>query len=184
MSRIGKQEILIPAGVKVTQNGNTVTVLGPKGTLSRVFRDDITIIVTDPAKDGASKNVKLDIKRNDKFSQSLWGTYASHIKNMIKGVQEPYQKKLILEGVGFKSEVKGKELHFALGFSHPVVVAIPEGIIATTEKNNITITGIDKELVGNFTAAIRALKKPEPYKGKGMRYHDEVIRRKQGKKTV
>ncbi|MEK7190150.1 MAG: 50S ribosomal protein L6 [Patescibacteria group bacterium] len=191
MSRIGKQEILIPAGVKVTQNGNTVTVLGPKGTLSRVFRDDITIIVTDPAKDGASKNVKLDIKRNDKFSQSLWGTYASHIKNMIKGVQEPYQKKLILEGVGFKSEVKpapsgggGKELHFALGFSHPVVVAIPEGIIATAEKNNITITGIDKELVGNFTAAIRALKKPEPYKGKGMRYENEVIRRKQGKKTV
>ncbi len=177
MSRIGKQEILIPAGVKITQSGGTVTVAGPKGTLSKVFRDDITIKVSDKA-------VNLDIKRNDKFSQSLWGTYASHIKNMIAGVQNPYQKKLILEGVGYKSEVKGKTFNFALGFSHPVVVEIPEGITATADKNNITITGIDKELVGNFTASIRALKKPEPYKGKGMRYDTEVIRRKQGKKTV
>ncbi len=177
MSRIGKQEILIPAGVKVTQGGNNVTVAGPKGTLSRVFKDDVAITVSATA-------VTLNIKRNDKFSQSLWGTYASHIKNMIKGVEIPYQKKLILEGVGFKSEVKGKQFHFALGFSHPVVVPIPEGITATADKNNITISGIDKELVGNFTAAIRALKKPEPYKGKGMRYDTEVIRRKQGKKTV
>ncbi|KKS04812.1 MAG: 50S ribosomal protein L6 [Candidatus Nomurabacteria bacterium GW2011_GWC2_41_8] len=177
MSRIGKQEILIPAGVKVRNDGGIFTVTGPKGTLNRIFRDDITIAVAD-------KSVILNIKRNDKFSQSLWGTYASHIKNMIKGVETPYQKKLILEGVGFKSEVKGKELHFALGFSHPVIVPIPEGITATAEKNNITVSGIDKELVGNFTAAIRALKKPEPYKGKGMRYENEVIRRKQGKKTV
>jgi len=183
MSRIGKQEILIPAGVKVVQNGNTLTVTGPKGALSKVFRDDITIAITD-------KTVNLNIKRNDKFSQSLWGTYASHIKNMIAGVQTPYSKKLILEGVGFKSEVKparaggGKEFNFALGFSHPVIVKIPEGITATADKNIITIVGIDKELVGSFTAAIRALKKPEPYKGKGMRYEGEVIRRKQGKKTV
>lgn len=177
MSRIGKQEILIPAGIKITNNDGVFTVAGPKGTLSKIFRDDITITVTD-------KVINLNIKRNDKFSKSLWGTYASHIKNMIEGVEKPYQKKLILEGVGFKSEVKGKEIHFALGFSHPVVVPIPEGITVTAEKNNITITGIDKELVGNFTAGIRALKKPEPYKGKGMRYEDEVIRRKQGKKTV
>jgi large subunit ribosomal protein L6 len=177
MSRIGKQEINIPVGVKVIKNGDTVTVTGSKGTISKIFRDDITIALTD-------KTINLNIKRNDKFSQSLWGTYASHIKNMIKGVETPYQKKLILEGVGFKSEIKGKEFHFALGFSHPVVVSIPEGITATAEKNNITITGIDKELVGSFTAAVRALKKPEPYKGKGMRYEGEVIRRKQGKKTV
>ena len=177
MSRIGKQEILIPAGVKVTQSGGVVTVAGPKGTLNKVFRDDVIIIIAD-------KTINLTIKRNDKFSKSLWGTYASHLLNMIEGVQTPYVKKLILEGVGFKSEVKGKEFVFALGFSHPVVVGIPEGITATAEKNNITITGIDKELVGSFTAAIRALKKPEPYKGKGMRYEDEVIRRKQGKKTA
>ena len=177
MSRIGKQEILIPQGVTVSQNGDTLTVAGPSGTLTRNFRDDITIAIKD-------KVMNLNIKRNDKFSKSLWGTYASHIKNMIEGVIKPYQKKLILEGVGFKSEVKGNMFHFALGFSHPVVVEIPKGITATADKNNITITGIDKELVGSFTAAVRALKKPEPYKGKGMRYEGEVIRRKQGKKTV
>lgn len=177
MSRIGKQELEIPTGVEVTQSNGVLTVKGPKGSLSKTFRDDITITVAD-------KKVTLNIKRNDKFSKSLWGTYASHIKNMIAGTQIPYQKKLILEGVGFKSEVKGKELHFALGFSHPVVVPIPEGITATAEKNNITIVGIDKELVGSFTAGIRALKKGEPYKGKGMRYEGEVIRRKQGKKTA
>ncbi|OGI68197.1 50S ribosomal protein L6 [Candidatus Nomurabacteria bacterium RIFCSPLOWO2_01_FULL_41_12] len=177
MSRIGKQEIVIPGGVKVTQSGPTLTVVGPKGTLTKNFRDDITITI-------AGNAINLNIKRNDKFSKSLWGTYASHIKNMIAGVQTPYQKKLILEGVGFKSEVKGKTLNFALGFSHPVIVEIPDTITATADKNNITITGIDKELVGSFTAAIRALKKPEPYKGKGMRYEGEVIRRKQGKKTV
>ncbi len=177
MSRIGKQEILIPAGVKVVQNGGSLSVSGPKGSLSRDFRDDITITLTE-------KNITLGVKRNDKFSKALWGTYGAHIKNMIKGVQEPYQKKLILEGVGFKSEVKGKEMTFSLGFSHPVVVPIPEGITATAEKNNITVTGIDKDLVGSFAAAIRALKKAEPYKGKGMRYEGEVVRRKQGKKTA
>ena len=184
MSRIGKQEINIPDGVKVSQNGAVVTVVGPKGILSKNFRDDVVITIADPAKDGASKTINLSIKRNDKFSISLWGTYAAHIKNMIAGVQIPFQKKLILEGVGFKSEVKGKDFVFALGFSHPVTVKIPEGLTATADKNNITITGADKELVGSFTAAIRALKKPEPYKGKGMRYDTEVIRRKQGKKTV
>ena len=181
MSRIGKQEIQIPAGIKVTRSesslGPVLTVVGPKGTLSKNFKDDITITIADMI-------VTLNIKRNDKFSKSLWGTYASHIKNMIAGVQTPYQKKLILEGVGFKSEVKGKEFHFALGFSHPVIVKIPDTITATADKNNITITGVDKELVGSFTASIRALKKSEPYKGKGMRYENEVIRRKQGKKTV
>ncbi|OGI58287.1 50S ribosomal protein L6 [Candidatus Nomurabacteria bacterium RIFCSPHIGHO2_02_FULL_37_45] len=177
MSRIGKQEIIIPEGVKASLNGAIFSVVGSKGILTKNFRDDIVITIT-------GKVINLNIKRNDKFSKSLWGTYASHIKNMIQGVETPYQKKLILEGVGFKSEVKGKTLNFALGFSHPVIVPIPEGITATAEKNNITITGVDKELVGSFTASLRALKKPEPYKGKGIRYEGEIIRRKQGKKTV
>ena len=177
MSRIGKQEIQIPKGIEVKKDGSVLTVKGPKGSLSRVFRDDISINIVEDL-------ITLNINRNDKFSKSLWGTYASHIKNMIKGVETPYQKKLILEGVGFKSEVKGKEFVFALGFSHPVIVKIPEGITATAEKNVITITGIDKELVGSFAASVRALKKPEPYKGKGMRYEGEIIRRKQGKKTA
>ncbi|MEJ0002011.1 MAG: 50S ribosomal protein L6 [bacterium] len=177
MSRIGKQEIEIPKGVTVTQDGPLFKVAGPKGNLEKTFRDDVAIAIADG-------KITLSIKRNDKFSRSLWGTYASHIKNMIAGVETPYVKKLILEGVGYKSEVKGKELHLALGFSHPVVVAIPEGLTMTAEKNNMTVTGIDKELVGSFTASIRALKKGEPYKGKGMRYEGEVIRRKQGKKTA
>lgn len=177
MSRIGKQIIEIPKGVTITKSNDLLKVVGPNGTLEKIFRNDIEIKIADGV-------VTLDKKRNDKFSKALWGTYASHIKNMIAGVQNPYTKKLILEGVGFKSEVKGKEFVFALGFSHPVIVKIPEGITATAEKNVITISGIDKELVGSFTAGIRALKKPEPYKGKGMRYDNEVIRRKQGKKTV
>ncbi|MFH1823469.1 MAG: 50S ribosomal protein L6 [archaeon] len=177
MSRIGKQEVQIPTGVQVTQSGGIVTVKGPKGTLTKSFRNEVEIKITD-------KIVTFNIRRNDKFSKSLWGTYASHVKNMIEGVQNPYQKKLILEGVGFKSEIKGKEIVLALGFSHPVIVKIPEGLTVTAEKNIITVSGIDKELVGSFTASVRALKKPEPYKGKGMRYEGEVIRRKQGKKTV
>jgi len=177
MSRIGKKEIVIPKSVEVTMSGLTLTVKGPNGTLTKDFRDEITVKIT-------PEIVTLDIKRNDKFSKSLWGTYASHIINMIKGVETPYVKKLILEGVGFKSEVKGAELHLALGFSHPVIVKIPEGLTVEAVKNNITVTGIDKELVGSFTASVRALKKPEPYKGKGMRYEGEVIRRKVGKKTT
>lgn len=177
MSRIGKQEIQIPEKVKVTQSGNLFTVEGKNGKLTKIFRSDIDIKI-------GEKTIVLNVKRNDKFSKSLWGTYASHIQNMIQGVENPYQKKLILEGVGFKSEVKGKEIHFALGFSHPVIVPIPEGLNVTAEKNNITVNGIDKELVGSFTAGIRALKKPEPYKGKGFRYEGEIIRRKQGKRTA
>jgi len=177
MSRIGKKEIKIPNGFKVAMDAGVLTVTGPKGSIKKIFRDDIAITIT-------PELITLATKRNDKFSKALWGTYASHIMNMIAGVENPYQKKLILEGVGFKSEVKGKDLHLALGFSHPVVVSIPEGLTVTAEKNNITVVGIDKELVGSFTAALRAKKKPEPYKGKGFRYHDEVIRRKQGKKTA
>lgn len=177
MSRLGKKELNIPAGVEVKKDGLNIIVKGPKGEISKVFLNDIEINIADG-------KITLNVKRNDKMSKALWGTYASHLINMMKGVVEPYTKKLILEGVGYKSEVKGKEFVFALGFSHPVHVPIPEGITATAEKNNITITGIDKELVGSYTASIRALKKPEPYKGKGMRYHDEVIRRKQGKKTA
>ena len=154
-----------------------MTVKGPKGTLTRTFTDTIAITLSE-------NEVVCSLKENNPFSRALWGTYASHIKNMIKGVNEPYVKKLILEGVGFKSEVKGNDLHLALGFSHPVVVNIPEGLTVTAEKNNITVTGIDKEIVGEFTASVRAMKKPEPYKGKGFRYHDEVIRRKAGKKTA
>jgi len=178
MSRIGKQTIEIPSGVTVTRNGNDITVAGSKGSLTRNFRNEIEIKI-----EGNTISCN-PVKSDDILSRALWGTYVSHLKNMIKGVTEPYQKKLILEGVGFKSEVKGTTLELALGFSHKVLEAIPEGLTVTAEKNVITVTGIDKEKVGQWTAHIRSLKKPEPYKGKGFRYDGEVIRRKQGKKTA
>ncbi len=177
MSRIGKQELVIPAGTEVKLVDGVITVKGPKGELSRSLLNEIVVTVE-------NNTVTFKPGNATGFAYALWGTYASHVKNMITGVNTPYVKKLILEGVGFKSEVKGKNLDLALGFSHPVSVPIPEGLTVTAEKNNITVTGIDKEKVGQFTAMVRALKKPEPYKGKGFRYDDEVIRRKQGKKAA
>lgn len=177
MSRVGKQQLVIPSNTEVKFTEGILSVKGPLGTLEKSFSDHVDINI----KDGI---VTFLPKAMDPFSRAIWGTYASHVKNMIAGVNTPYVKKLILDGVGFKSEVKGSDLHLALGFSHPVVVAIPEGLTVTAEKNNITFTGINKELVGQFSAKIRALKKPEPYKGKGFHYSDEVIRRKAGKKTA
>lgn len=177
MSRIGKQIIEIPAGTTVTVQNNVVTVKGPKGELTRQFRPIVDIVV-----DG--NTVTCVKKQESSFGRSLWGTYAAHVKNMIKGVNTPYTRKLILEGVGYKGDVQGTTLNLALGFSHPVKVQIPAGLTVTAEKGTFTFTSIDKELVGSFTAQIRALKKPEPYKGKGFRYDDEVIARKQGKKAA
>ncbi len=177
MSRIGKQQIVIPAGTEVSYENGIFRAKGPLGTLEKSFRDAVNINIEEGM-------ISFSQKGDDPFARAIWGTYASHVKNMIAGVNQKYVKKLILEGVGFKSEVKGTELHLALGFSHPVVVSIPEGLEVTAEKNNITISGIDKEKVGEFAASTRALKKPEPYKGKGFRYDNEVIRRKAGKKTA
>jgi large subunit ribosomal protein L6 len=177
MSRVGKQQLEIPAGTTVDFTGGVFTVKGPLGTLSKTFINDVIVTIE-------NNIVSFAPAKDEPFARALWGTYASHVKNMLAGVNAPYVRKLILEGVGFKSEVKGTDLHLALGFSHPVVVSIPEGLTVTAEKNNLTVTGINKELVGSFTAKVRALKKPEPYKGKGFRYHDEVIRRKAGKKTA
>lgn len=177
MSRVGKQQLAIPANTEVTYVDGIATVKGPLGTVTKVLPETVTVTIADGM-------VTFAQKGNDPFARAIWGTYASHFKNMIAGVNTPYSKKLILDGVGFKSEVKGTDLHLALGFSHPVVVAIPAGLTVTAEKNNITISGIDKELVGQWSAKVRALKKPEPYKGKGFHYSDEVIRRKAGKKTA
>jgi large subunit ribosomal protein L6 len=177
MSRLAKKPIELPSGVTATQDFRTLTITGPKGTLSREFRPEINVVIE-------GNEILVTQKGKDVFARSLLGTYASHIKNMIAGVVTGYEKKLILEGVGFKSAVSGNMLDMALGFSHPVKVEIPAGITATAEKNVITISGIDKETVGQFSAYVRSLKKPEPYKGKGFRYDDEVIRRKQGKKSA
>ncbi|MDO8492019.1 MAG: 50S ribosomal protein L6 [bacterium] len=177
MSRIGKQLLNIPVKTEVNVLGNTVTVKGPNGTLKRDFKGDIAVIVE-------GDHVRVNPLNETKQTRSMWGTAASHIENMILGVNKPFEKQLILEGVGFKSEVSGKNLNLALGFSHPVKVSIPEGLIVKAEKNVVTVSGIDIEQVGYFTAHVRQLKKPEPYKGKGFRYRNEVIRRKEGKKSV
>jgi len=177
MSRIGKKIIEIPRATEVSLSEGVLTVKGPLGTLTKIFKDDINVNIADG-------KVTLVPKVETLETRALWGTYASHIINMIAGVTTPYVKKLILEGIGYKSEVKGDTLVLALGFSHPVIVPIPNTLKVTADKNIITTTGIDKETVGEFVAMVRALKKPEPYKGKGMRYEGEVIKRKQGKKTA
>ena len=177
MSRLGKNPIEITSGATVTVTDHTVTIKGAKGELSKTFRPEISIEVKDNA-------IVLTPKGDSVFVRSLWGTVGSHVRNMMEGVTKGFEKKLILEGVGFKSAVAGSSLDLALGFSHPVKVAIPAGLTVTADKNIITISGIDKELVGQFSAHVRSLKKPEPYKGKGFRYDGEVIRRKQGKKSA
>ena len=177
MSRIGKQTITIPNGTTVTNTDGLLTVKGGKGELVRSFKNDIVISIN-------GNEITLAQKKPSVDSNALWGTYASHIKNMIEGVNTGYTKSLILDGVGYKVALNGKELVMALGFSHEVKVPVSVGLTVTAEKNVVTVSGIDKELVGQFTAQIRALKKPEPYKGKGFRYGDEIIRRKQGKKNV
>lgn len=177
MSRIGNQIIAIPENTEVVNENGTVLVKGPLGELRRTFKDSITIVVE-------NNEIRFVPKDSTPFSRALWGTYASHVKNMVQGVNTLYEKKLIVEGVGFKVELKDRELVLALGFSHLVHARIPEGIQVSVEKNAIVISGIDKEAVGRFTAKVRALKKPEPYKGKGIRYENEVVRRKQGKKSI
>jgi large subunit ribosomal protein L6 len=176
MSRIGKMPIAIPAGVTVDiAENNKVTVKGPKGTLERVLPAEMEIKV-----EGAEIVVNRpdDLKRN----KSLHGLTRTLIANMVTGVTEGYQKVLEVNGVGYRAQKAGKELTLILGYSHPVVMTDPEGIETVLEgQNKITVKGIDKEKVGQYAAEIRDKRRPEPYKGKGIKYSDEVIRRKVGK---
>jgi len=177
MSRLAKRPIAIPAKTEITVSGSSVMVKGPKGSLQKPIHRLVTIAV-------GAEGVQVSPKGESLQSRALIGTYASHVRNMINGVNSGFSKKLIIEGVGFKWDVQGKTLNLALGFSHPVTMAIPEGLTVKADKGALTIEGFDKEAVGQFAANVRALKKPEPYKGKGIRYEGEVIRRKQGKKAA
>ncbi len=179
MSRIGKKSIPVPATVKVVFEGQNVTVTGPKGVLTTVMHRDIKA----EAKDGNVFVVPQKEVPTQK-AKALWGLYRALIFNMVEGVEKGFEKKLEIEGVGYKAAVQGDELVLNLGFVNPVKIAKPEGITFTVEKNVITITGINKELVGQTAAEIRASKKAEPYKGKGIKYQGEKIRRKEGKKVV
>lgn len=177
MSRIAKKPIAVPEKTEITNVNGNVTVKGPLGTLTRYFKPVIGIEVT-------PEGIVLTPNNQTLETLALWGTYAAHLRNMLSGVNKPFEKKLIVEGIGYKSDVKGKELVMALGFSHPVKMTIPESLKVTADKNVITVSGLDVETVGQFVAKVRSQKKPEPYKGKGIRYDNEVIRRKQGKKSV
>jgi len=177
MSRIAKKGITLPPKTEITVASGIITVKGGKGTLTRVLPEELELKVEEGG-------LIMVLNKVENPNKSSWGTLTSHLVNMVTGVSTGFIKKLILEGVGYKAEVKGKDLVMALGFSHPVKVTIPEGITTTVEKGVVSISGIDKDKVGQFAAYIRDLKKPEPYKGKGFRYDTEVIRRKQGKKSV
>ncbi len=177
MSRLAKKPLVIPEKTEVSISGTSVTVKGPGATLTRSFHPSISI-----KNEGGALAVSL-ASDSPKQKPHL-GTTVAHIKNMFAGATKPFEKKLVVEGIGFKADVKGNTLTLALGFTHQVVVPIPTGLKVVAEKNVITVTGPDIEAVGQFAAFVRARREPEPYKGKGIRYDTEVIRRKQGKKTV
>ena len=175
MSRIGKMPVAIPSGVEVTIDGHTVTVKGGKGELTRTFQDIISIKVEDG-------NVIVERPDDSREAKSLHGLTRTLIHNMIVGVSEGYAKKLELVGVGYRAALKGSDLELQLGYSHPVIVAAPENIsFEVPSQTEIIIKGISKEQVGQVAANIRAWRKPEPYKGKGIRYEGEYVRRKLGK---
>lgn len=177
MSRLGKKGIEIPAKTEVKIDGNVVTVKGPLGELSKIFKKNITVSITE-------NKIELKPVKDTLENKALWGTYASHLMNMIEGVNKGFSNKLIVEGIGYKADVSPTELVLKVGFSHPVKVSIPKGLKVTSEKGVVAISGIDKELVTSFASSVKAIKKPEPYKGKGIRFEGEIIRRKEGKKTA
>jgi large subunit ribosomal protein L6 len=176
MSRIGKKPVLLPAGVQVKINGSDVHVTGPKGELTRSFHPAMTI---------ALQGNEMTVARPDDLRQNraLHGLTRALLNNMVEGVTHGFKKTLMVEGVGYRAELAGKRLMLYLGYSHPIVVVPPDGITleADPKAKTISISGIDKEKVGEIAAEIRSLRPPEPYKGKGIRYSDEVVRRKAGK---
>ena len=175
MSRIGKQLIKIPSDVNVSLKDGMIVVKGPKGELKRVLNKLVTLNIQDNV-------VTVDVQnKEDKKERSLWGTFAAHIKNMIKGVTQGFKKQLEINGVGYRVALQGADLKLEVGFSNPVVYKMPKEVKAAVEKNLITLESVDKEMLGRVAAEIRVIRKPEPYKGKGIKYVEETIRRKAGK---
>jgi len=176
MSRVGKLPVKIPEKVKVAIDGTTVKVEGPKGKMAFAFNPVVKVVVD---------KGQIQVSRPDetRLAKGLHGLTRTLLKNAVEGVTKGYERTLEISGVGFKAELKGKELHFALGFSHPVVFKLPEGITAEVDpkQTRIVVRGVDKHLLGLTAAKIRGLRAPEPYKGKGIKYAEEIIRRKEGK---
>lgn len=177
MSRVGKQPITIPDKVEVNIANNTVTVKGPLGELSYKVSDILSVTKEE-------NKIVLKIVKKRAESNAFWGLFRALIANMIEGVYTGFQKTLEIEGVGYRAEVKGNEIVLNIGYSHPVILEIPKGLKVEVDKSKIKIRGIDKQSVGQFAAEIRSKRKPEPYKGKGIRYEGEHIRRKAGKRAA
>ena len=176
MSRIGKKPVVVPAGVTAKVDGQLVSVKGGKGQLEFLVPDEVSVAQQDNA-------IKVDPRSDSKRARALWGTARARVNNIVVGVTKGFEKKLEITGVGYRAAVQGKNLQLALGYSHDVNFPIPVGItIVTPKPTEITISGIDKQQVGQIAAEIRALRGPEPYKGKGVKYVDEFIFRKEGKK--
>ena len=176
MSRVGKKPVPIPSGVTAVVEGQTVKVKGPKGALSLVLHGDVAAKVE-------KNEVKVDPRGETKRAQAMWGTYRSLIENVMIGVTKGFERKLEISGVGYRAALQGKNLQVQLGYSHDIVYPIPEGItVAVPKPTEIVISGIDGQKVGHVAAEIRSFRKPEPYKGKGVKYSGEFIFRKEGKK--
>lgn len=176
MSRLARKPIVVPAKVSIENADGVITVKGPKETLTRPMHSAVNIEVT-------SEGVVVTPANNTKLARALVGTYAAHVRAMLSGVETPWKKVLNVNGVGYKVELRGDQLVLDVGFSHQVFMEIPKDLTVTVLKTTITIEGADKQRVGQFAAEVRDIKRPEPYKGKGIKYDDEVIRRKQGKKA-
>ncbi|TNE38445.1 MAG: 50S ribosomal protein L6 [Alphaproteobacteria bacterium] len=176
MSRIGKKPVPVPSGVEVKLDGQNISVKGSKGVLSAVLIDDVIAQMTD-------EGVKVDPRDSSKRAQAMWGMSRTLVANLVEGVSEGFKKELEINGVGYRAQMKGRDLELSLGFSHEVIYQVPEGIdVACPKPTEITVSGIDKQLVGQVAAEIRGYRPPEPYKGKGVKYKDEYIFRKEGKK--
>jgi len=179
MSRIGKKPIILPAGITAEVAGVQVKVKGPKGELTHTFDPRATVELSEV--EGHTQLAVRVALEQDPFERALWGTVRAVIANAVTGVTQGFTKGLEINGVGYRVSLKGRTLVLTVGFSHDVEVALPQGIEAKVEKNTITLTGIDRQLVGETAAKIRAIRPPEPYLGKGIKYTDEVVRRKAGK---
>ena len=176
MSRVGKKPVVIPSGVNASVEGQLVKVKGPKGAMQLVLHDDVAAKIEDGS-------VKVDPKLETKRARAMWGTYRALVANLIEGVTKGYERKLEINGVGYRAALQGKNLQIQLGYSHDIVYPVPEGITITLPKaTEVVITGIDRQKVGQVAAEIRDYRPPEPYKGKGIKYAGEYIFRKEGKK--
>ncbi len=184
MSRIGNKPVAIPEGVEISVEGQNVKAKGKLGELTVAVHDEVSVKLGEVANDDKTqKIVELAPKSNSRFAKQIWPTMRTLVNNIVVGVSEGYSKKLEIKGVGYRGNLQGKTLVLALGFSHEVRYDVPEGVeVKMDGQTNIEVSGIDKQLVGHVAAKIRGFKKPEPYKGKGIRYADEYVVRKEGKK--